>query len=259
MTTVREVMAEMERIAPAELALEGDNIGLVAGHPDGRVERVLIALDLTAGVAAETAQTGADMLILHHPPIYNGLTTLREDGPNCALVVLVRNGIAVFSAHTNLDKTPGGVEDCLADALGLTVHAKGEFLRYVDMPAPTELSEVAALAADKLGNPCVRYFGNGGVVVRRLALSCGSGVDNAREAKENGADALLTGDVRHHSAMDALAIGLPVIDAGHFHTERPVLQFLEKRLQTASHQLQWNIKVFISKQAYPMVGALGNG
>jgi dinuclear metal center YbgI/SA1388 family protein len=121
MAMVREVMQAMDRLAPRRLACEGDPVGLQAGDPAAAVSRVLVALEATPGVVAEAKKAGAEMIVCHHPLLYRGRKMLPEDDVKGALVAeVIRSGLAVFAAHTNLDIAEGGVADCLADAAGMS-------------------------------------------------------------------------------------------------------------------------------------------
>ncbi len=118
--TVRQVVKVMEDIAPPYLAEEWDNVGLLVGSMQDSVHKVMVCLDVTEAVVHEAIQKGASMIISHHPVIFEKLKSLRSDtGREHLLYLLVRNGIAVYCAHTNLDKAIGGVDDVLAARLGL--------------------------------------------------------------------------------------------------------------------------------------------
>jgi dinuclear metal center protein, YbgI/SA1388 family len=120
--TVSDVIAALDRIAPPHLCLGDDPRGLLVGDPGAEVSRLVVALDITPEVAATAAALGAQMAVAHHPLIYHPLRTVRADEPHPGGVVLTcaRAGIAVACAHTNWDVAPGGVNDVLAELLGLT-------------------------------------------------------------------------------------------------------------------------------------------
>ncbi len=115
-----EIMDFMEEIAPAFLAEDWDNIGLMLGSRSQKVERILVCLDASGAVAEEAARLGADLIISHHPLIFKGLKSIVSDNAEGRIIYnLIKNGIAVYSAHTNLDAAPEGVNQCLAESLGL--------------------------------------------------------------------------------------------------------------------------------------------
>ncbi|MDR3085653.1 MAG: Nif3-like dinuclear metal center hexameric protein [Christensenellaceae bacterium] len=116
-----EIMTALEAIAPPELAEPWDNSGLLCGNPDLEVNRAICCLDATASVLKTAEEARAELIIAHHPLIFQGITTLREDEYEGALLArLIRGGRALYAMHTNLDRAPGGVNDCLAKACGLS-------------------------------------------------------------------------------------------------------------------------------------------
>ncbi len=121
MTTVRNIAAYIEELAPLYWAESWDNVGLQVGDPGAAVQRVLVALELTNPVLEEAESLGCDMVVVHHPPIFRPLKALRFDNrPARRLLRLIRGGIALYAAHTNLDQAAGMTNDTLAAAAGLT-------------------------------------------------------------------------------------------------------------------------------------------
>jgi len=114
------VISIVEKYAPKRLAYEWDNVGLQIGHPAQRVARVFLSLDLNEEVLAEAEAFEADMLIVHHTPFFKPPKQLRYDLPNGRLIAgIIRKGMSLYAAHTNLDAVRGGVSDILANRLGL--------------------------------------------------------------------------------------------------------------------------------------------
>lgn len=345
--TCQEIMAVLEDLAPPALAEAGDRVGLQFGRPELAVERVLVCLDVTPAVLAEAERLGAQMLVCHHPPIWQPLTSLREDRPAQALAAaLVRQGLAVYVLHTNWDKAPGGVSACLARALGLEqvealreaeqepyyklvtfvpagyedavrealaaagagiigayshcsfqipgtgtfkpLEGASPFLGTVgqlekvgelrlemilprerlgralralrqahpyeevaydvyplanrqagaglgavgDLPgAGVRLADFVERVKAALGVSQVRFVGDPERPVRRVAVCGGSGGDLVALARRRRAEVLVTGDVKYHQALEAQALDLAVIDAGHGATERVSLPYLAAHLQ----------------------------
>ncbi|MFH0910508.1 MAG: Nif3-like dinuclear metal center hexameric protein [Planctomycetota bacterium] len=152
MSTVADVASLVETFAPRHLAAEGDPIGLQAGSMRRRVTRVLLALEAGPETVAETAQKGIQMLLVHHPLFYGGVTALDEDAAKGALAAaILQRRLAVYAAHTNLDAAPGGVADCLADRAGLLpnravldVTGREPFLKLAVFVPETHLERVRA-------------------------------------------------------------------------------------------------------------------
>ncbi len=252
---VSGLMAAMERIAPAALAQEGDNVGLLAGDPSDSLTGVYVALDLTVEAVQDARAHGCSAVLTHHPILYRPVRALRLDDPALAPALqLIRSGMSLFTAHTNWDMAQGGVRDCLADALELSGRAVDGLVAAGDLPRPVPLSQLAAWAGRRLGCDLPRYYGPDREV-RRLAVCGGAGMSEARVACALGVDAYLTGDVTYHDAQDAAAEGLALVDCGHAETERLSLSFLGRRLQTEFSALQWHIPIFISDLP-PLAGRL---
>ena len=226
MPTVREIEAALFRFAPKETAMEWDNVGLLVGDPDREVRRVLVSLDITEAVADEAARTGCELIVAHHPVMnchWTPVQSLREDVPQGRLLrKLVREGVSCICMHTNLDRAAGGVNDCLAAALGLLDTEPlpgGEGVaRMGRLPAAVTLEEFAGQAAAALGCAGLRYS-DGARPVYRVAVGGGACGEYAQAAYDAGCDTFLTADLKYHGFLDAAALGLNLIDAGHFPTE----------------------------------------
>ena len=244
---VSDVRELVGGIAPFELAEEWDNVGLLFGHAQAEVTRVLVALDLTQGVLDEARALGAQLIVTHHPIMFSARKRVTdEDREGRLMLGMAEAGIAHIAAHTNLDAAPGGVNDTLMAAMG-AVNLTGEgCVRAGDLPQGTTLGALAALAERRLCGP-VRVYGDRETVVRRLGCCSGAGGSEIAEAKALGADCFITGEVRHHEALDAVDGGVCVLEAGHFETENPVCEVLAGALQNAADALQYKLTVFCSK------------
>jgi len=224
------------RYAPA-LAEPWDAVGLVCGDREEPVRRVLFAVDPTAVVVDEVVENGIDLLVTHHPLFLTPVHGVPADDPKGRLVHrLVRAGAALFVAHTNADRAPGtGVNAALADVLGLSgavplepaAGVPGAGLgRVGELPGPMGLRDFAALAARVLPATAggVRVAGDPDRTVRRVAVCGGSGGSLLPAAAAAGADVLLTSDLKHHPASDALEVAGPALcDVAHFASEWPWL------------------------------------
>lgn len=241
---LKEFIRIMEEIAPPELALPEDNIGLLVGPDHDEIKSVLVALDCTPVTAKEAADIGADLLVTHHPVFMRGIKRLLPDDPETAgAYILARHGIGLYAAHTNLDTAAGGVNDALAAALGIRdaepIGAE-RMGRVGFLEKPVTLDAFAALVAKSLG-AAVRVCGDGGRLVSRVAVLGGGGGEDIRVALLAGADAYVTGECKHRQALFAGVWGIPVIEAGHYETERVALLPLIKRLQELAPGVQYNL------------------
>ena len=243
---VQHVLDAVWDMAPRELAEEWDNVGLLAGHPENEVTKVLCALDLTPAVVDEAIEMGTELIVTHHPILFRGRKNLREDDPEGAMLAkLVRNRISHIAMHTNFDNANPGVNDALAAALGLmNVIATEQYLRVGDI-VPMTLNELTAMTAVEL-DAVVRTYGDKERMISRVAVLGGSGGDYYREAIANGAQVFITGEIGYHVAMSAIDEGLCILEAGHDCTERVAIKAMVDGLQKRLNALQYNVTVFES-------------
>lgn len=249
MVTAGQVMQLLDQLAPPELAESWDQVGLQVGNPAQAVNRVLVSLGVTSGVVDEAVNRGCQMVVAHHPLIFRPLASLRSDRPAEALVLkVVAAGLAVGVAHTNLDRARGGMNDWLADKLGLVDaqpvdgHGLAGLARIGHLPRPVSLEEWVQEVARRLGVPALRYVGDPRRPVSKVMSLSGSGGGAVEAARQEGVDALVTGDVKFHQALDALEAGLAVVDAGHFASEALVRARLTAYLQGAARERGWAVE-----------------
>ena len=226
MSSVEEIRTWLDSWAPQQLAEEWDNVGTLVDC-GGPVDRVLTALDITRGVVEEAEQKNCRLIIAHHPVIFSPLKKLGPDQPTFRLV---QKGISAICMHTNLDAAQGGVNDVLAGLFGLQgVCPVAGMGRVGRLPRPLAAAQLAGLCARLLGTP-VRFV-DAGRPVAALAVVGGAGGDFLAAARAAGADALLTGEAKHHEALDAAETGISLVTAGHFATEAPVVPALAEKLR----------------------------
>lgn len=230
MPTVREIESALCQLAPRELAQSWDNVGLLAGLPDQEVRRVLVSLDVTEEVVQEAARLGAELIAAHHPVIFHPVRRVTDEDPTGrTLLALIKGGISAICMHTNLDAAQGGVNDALAAALGLKqvelLGEEGGVARMGLLPDPLPLPDFLAKVRAALSPNGIRYV-DGGRAVRRAAVGGGACGGFFRTAVERGCDAFVTADVKYDQFLDARAMGLSLIDAGHFPTEDVVCPVL---------------------------------
>lgn len=226
MPTVRDVESVLYELAPKELAMEWDNVGLLIGHPEQEVTKVLTALDVTENVADEAVRMGANLIVAHHPVMncaWNKVQTIRNDTLQGRLFLkLIENNIAAICMHTNLDRAASGVNDVLAARLGLEHVEKlpggDDILRVGELPGTMALPSFLRWVKAALSPNGIRFV-NAGKDVRRVAVGGGACGDFWQAAADFGCDTLVTSDLKYNQFLDARAAGLTVIDAGHFPTE----------------------------------------
>lgn len=232
----------MQSIAPRELSMDYDNVGLLIGPEKGEIRRVLVALDCSSITAKEAIDKGAELMLTHHPAFFRGTKRISPQDPaTVGAYMLIRHGLGLFAAHTNLDAAQGGVNDALAEELGLLdaePMPPDGLGRIGSLAQPMPFGAFAAQVAAKLG-AAVRIAGADAKLISRVAVIGGAAGDYAAAAHATGADAFVTGECRHHEALYAREMGLCLIDAGHYETEKTVLKRLIKRLQGGSDDVQY--------------------
>jgi len=240
MRTVKDIFHFMNTVAPSYMKESWDNVGLNCGRMDKEVNTILVALDPFAGVCQEAADIGADLLVTHHALLWNPgfITDETQQGKNT--LFLVEHGIPCINAHTNLDCAPGGVNDRLASALGLSeievIDPMGTdengmewgLLRkgsVVEQP----LSDFLPIVKAALGCEGLRYV-DGGKPVCKVAVGGGACASELMDAYRAGCDTFVTSDVKYNQFWDAKDLGMNLIDAGHFYTENPVTACLAEKI-----------------------------
>ena len=244
MTTVKEIMEFMETLAPWELKMDWDNVGLNCGSKAQKVTKILVALDPFEHVCQEAADWGAELLITHHPLIFRAIPMVTDEAAiTRGLMTLVKNDISHFCAHTNLDCAQGGVNDVLAEALGLQnvekLGAYGGMMRCGTVQEQT-VEAFLGLVKEKLGCEGLRYV-NGGKPVRKVAVGGGSCSDGLYDVIQAGCDTFVTSDVKYNGFWDAYEQGVTLIDAGHFYTENPVVAVLAEKIAAAFPEVEVKI------------------
>lgn len=242
MITVGQILTFLNTLAPPSMKMDWDNVGLLCGDKNTPVTKILVALDPFYHVCREAEEIGAQLIVTHHPIIFRPLTHLTaEDATSRGIMLLCSKGISAINAHTNLDQTPGGVNDALAAALGLrdvqVLNPAGTDdmgrpwgLLRVGAVAKQPLEEFLRLVKERLGCPGLRYTQGEGTV-HRVAVgggSCGSELPLVAAA---GCDTFVTADVKYNDFWLAQEQGIHLIDAGHFYTENPVCTLLQRSLQ----------------------------
>lgn len=237
MTTVGDIYRFLDGFAPFSSAMDFDNAGLLAGAPETEVRRAVLSLDITPGVVLEAAGADAQLIVSHHPVIFNPLRNLQ---PGSAPYLLAQYGIAAICAHTNLDLAPGGVNTCLAERLGLRNPVPAAKDERSGLPAalagetPGTFSplEFAQSVRDALG--CANlFYADGGRRITKAGLCSGSGCEYLPAAAALGCQAFVTGEAKHHELLAAKELGVTLVAAGHYSTEEVVIGPLTARLRAA--------------------------
>ena len=228
MLLLKDIITFLEKKFPPSLADDWDNVGLQLGDQNASVAKVMVALDATTQVVEEAISQDVDLIITHHPFIFAPLKAIdfrASQGKN--IHKLIKNDIALYAMHTNYDVAPGGMNDVLAEKIGLQnvlpfamiddVHGLGrigELEQPMNIDSLSDIIKFEKLRDEVDDIKTVETVGAG--CIKKVAVIGGSGGKYICDAKEAGADALVTGDVTYHIALDAIDIGLNLLDIGHF-------------------------------------------
>ncbi len=239
MASVNDILNYLESLAPQHMKMDWDNVGLLCGRQDKEVKTILVALDPFINVCQEAVSAGADLIVTHHPLIFQPLKSVTDTtAVGKSILLLAANDICAINLHTNLDCAPGGVNDVLAETLDLadisTVLQEGcqWGLLRTGTVAQQDLHTFLAHVKRQLGCDGLRYV-SGGKPVYKVAVGGGACGDALMDAVNAGCDTFVTADVKYNQFRDAFDLGLNLIDAGHFHTENPVVAVIAHKLQTA--------------------------
>ena len=234
-SSLAQVVAALERRYPPTTAEDWDAVGLVCGDPAAPVRRILWAVDPVEEVVDEAIAADVDLVITHHPLFLSGVHSVAATTAKGRIVHrLIGSGIALYCAHTNADVADPGVSDALADALGVTATRPvvasdsstvglGRIGELTESMTLADFAEVVATALPPTRHG-VRVAGDVARVVRRVAVCGGSGDSLLASATAEGADVLVTADLKHHRALEHLEDGgCAIIDVAHWASEWPWL------------------------------------
>ena len=244
---ITELTGYLEERYPAKTAEEWDNVGLLVGDDRREVQHLFLALDLTEDVLRETVETGADMILTHHPMIFGSIRQINNHSfTGRKILELIRHGISYYAMHTNYDIL--GMAERSAEKLQLkdmevlsatdtTENGVIGFGRVGMLPQEMTLRECGCFVKEMFKVPDVRIYGDPGRKVSRAAICTGSGKSMIRDALAKQAEVYITGDIDHHTGLDAVADGLCIVDAGHFGTEYMFMQDMETELKAVFPEL----------------------
>ena len=224
--SVRDVYDWLNQIAPFDMAEAYDNAGLLLGSMSAPAERILVALDATPAVIDEAIAHQAQLIVTHHPLMFHAAKNLLEDDYEGHVIrTLIQHNISLIAAHTNLDQSPVySGSAVLAELLHLQNVRQEGFIFLGDVPE-------GETTADKL---------------RTLAICGGAFDEGYLQARQLGAQAYLTGEIRHHNAIAAVGSGFVLFGGGHFGTEAVLVPKLAGALQNALNALQYYVYVYPS-------------
>lgn len=237
---VKDIYNAVNEYAPFGLAYSWDNVGLLVGNMENDVSKVLITLDTDASVVREAIDNGCDLILSHHPVFFSPVKRILTDNDTGRMIeLMMKHGISLIAAHTNMDVTQGGINDKLAELFELQdveileenpVNPACGLGRIGNLKAQMSIRELCAYTKQVLDINGVRLAGNPDAAVKRIAVAGGSCSEIIPLAYAKGAQAVITGDMKYHDTIDKVNIGINIIDAGHYGTEINVLELFEKAI-----------------------------
>lgn len=231
--TVNDIYTYLDEKYDFSTALSYDNSGHLVGSLQNTVTGIVVCLDCTDETVTQAVDCGANLIVSHHPVIFDPLKSVTDSS---VVYRLIRNDISVISVHTNLDQADGGINEVLANTIGLeniekVSDSEGFVYRIGETDEPIDADTFAKSVSDKLGLP-VKYVGEN-THIKRVAVCSGSGGSMLLEVANTGVDAYVTADVKHDVFLDAHSIGMVLLDAGHFNTEDIIVEPLANELSYA--------------------------
>jgi dinuclear metal center YbgI/SA1388 family protein len=234
MTTIREISEFMERTAPLALAESWDNVGLLLGDPDRTVTRIMTCLTVTSETVEEAVREEAELIIPHHPCPFQGVKQITTGSPlGRILLQLLEAKVAVYSAHTAFDSASEGINQRIAEGIGLSM-----IQPLIPQADPPEGSSVAGVGRvgmlthstlfgdfaqsvkEFFGVEVMQIAGASDAPILTVAIACGAAGELIGDAKRESCDAMILGETKMHSCLDAIADGLCLCLPGHFASER---------------------------------------
>ncbi len=238
MTKILDIVNFCEEFAPSDTAASFDNVGLLVGSENTEVTKALLALDITKEVVAEAVSLGAELIISHHPVIFNPLKSMDSQS---VPYLLAKNSLSALCLHTNLDiAINSGVNLCLANTLELEciTFYEGEFVVSGSLKNETTAESFAKFAKEKLGAQAVTCTVKD-KLIKNIFMCSGAGGSEFMKAVELGADAFITGEAHHHNYLESIHENIPLIVAGHFETEDIVINPLKQKLQNKFTEVEF--------------------
>jgi dinuclear metal center YbgI/SA1388 family protein len=248
MTTLQDLCDYLERFAPARLAEEWDNVGLLVGDARRAVQRVMTCLTITPASAAEAVAERADLIVTHHPLPFRPLKRLTNDSvPGRLLLELIAAQVAIHSPHTAFDSAAAGINQRLAEGLQLEAiqplaprEADVDGLgsgRFGRLATATTLQEVAQRVRRFLKIDGLHQVGEDAQRIARVAVACGSAGSFLEPARRAGCELLVTGETTFHTCLEAEATGVALLLPGHYASERFGVEALAGEIAQAFPEL----------------------
>ena len=241
-----DVYNVINTLAPFSSAEEWDNCGLLVGSFEEDCSTAVVCLDVTNEVINQAIENKAELIISHHPIIFDPIKSI---GFESKIAKLIKNNISVISAHTNLDIAQNGVNDILCERLGFKISESfaDAFGRICTFEKETNAEDLARLVKEKLSSKELTFI-DAKNTITKVAICSGSGSSLVQEVIDKKVDAYITGELKHNVMIELYEENISVIMAGHFSTEVVISSVLTNRLNEILPQIK-----FISAMETPLV------
>jgi len=246
MVEVQKIIDIIEKLAPVDLAESWDNTGWQINLGNKEANNILICLSVTQDILNQAIEQNCDFILCHHPLIFNPIKKIDNSTITQQIIVsAIKNNIQIYCAHTNLDCADGGVNDILCEKLGIVpTETIEKFVKIAELNEEMTLDSFILKLKISLNSPKIKLINPQNIQnIKRIAVCSGSGGEFINSLQ--GVDVFITGDIKYHSALNVK--DMIVIDAGHFETEKIILQTLKNLLKNIAPEL------VIAKESYPWV------
>ncbi len=226
MEQISKIIKKIEEFAPLNTSQKWDNSGWQINLGKKEVSKILLALDVTPSTIDEAIKKKCDLVLSHHPIFFDNIKVI--DSPY--IIKAIKNNIQVYSAHTNLDIAKGGVSEYLAEKCGVVdLDTAFEFIKYKQFDEAKNFSKLISTLKTIFSLPSVRVVNSDRKTYKSIAFCSGSGAEFIQDLEKIGIDVFITGDLKHHQALSAS--NMTIIDLGHFHSERFVVEIFKNILR----------------------------
>lgn len=246
MTKVSDVIKAIEAVAPLRFQDEWDNSGLQVGFAGDEVNGILVCLDITEEIVDEALKKGCSMIVSHHPLLFHSLKQVSDCTYQQRCVAkAIKEGIAIYSAHTSLDNAPGGVNHKIAELIGLKnlewIEPKEDSGSGLvgELPEALEPEQFLEKLKTIFKVEALRYSEPTGKPIRKVALCGGSGAFLMEAAKAKEADCFITGEFHYHDYFES--DGMLLVELGHYQSEQYTQDLLKYILEKALPGIQIKI------------------
>ncbi len=239
MVTIDRIVEFFETFAPANFAEDYDNVGLLIGDKNKKINKVLITLDADEAVVKDAVDKGCDLIISHHPLIFKPLKrVVSDDSISRTVIKLIKNDISLISVHTNFDGVKFGLCDLFLDKIADTTgrcaiegDADNGSGRMAEIKDEKTLSEILSKIKDQFSLENLNYVGNTDKIIRKIAVCNGGGADFLYTAKDAGCDLFVSGDFKYHHARFAYENEIALVYVPHYNAEIMFCEYVKELLE----------------------------